>query len=137
MSKLLTDLDPRMRAAVAQLLTRVRDDLNFTIIVVDTLRTPTEQEHFISIGVSWTTRSKHLPQPCCGKSHAIDIVPKHLTVLKNWAPAHPDWTRLGELGESLGFEWGGRWKVRDCPHFQWKPPEELNVPRTAATRRRA
>lgn len=27
--------------------------------------------------------------------------------------------RLGEMGESLGLEWGGRWKFRDLPHLQY------------------
>jgi peptidoglycan L-alanyl-D-glutamate endopeptidase CwlK len=29
----------------------------------------------------------------------------------------PYWPALGELGEALGYEWGGRWG--DNPHFQW------------------
>jgi peptidoglycan L-alanyl-D-glutamate endopeptidase CwlK len=29
----------------------------------------------------------------------------------------PYWVAIGELGEALGFEWGGRWG--DNPHFQW------------------
>ena len=28
---------------------------------------------------------------------------------------------LGPLGESLGFEWGGRWKFLDEPHYQFRP----------------
>ncbi|MEK3853452.1 M15 family metallopeptidase [Cytobacillus sp. FSL H8-0458] len=29
------------------------------------------------------------------------------------------WRRVGEIGESLGLEWGGRWtSFRDYPHFQ-------------------
>lgn len=28
------------------------------------------------------------------------------------------WDTIGELGESCGLEWGGRWKKPDCPHFQ-------------------
>ena len=32
-------------------------------------------------------------------------------------PNQPDWLRLGEIGESYGFEWGGRWGW-DHPHFQ-------------------
>lgn len=29
------------------------------------------------------------------------------------------WERIGALGESLGLEWGGRWKTLvDRPHFQ-------------------
>lgn len=27
--------------------------------------------------------------------------------------------RLGEIGESLGLEWGGRWKFKDMPHLQY------------------
>lgn len=28
------------------------------------------------------------------------------------------WTRVGELGEKCGLEWGGRWKHLDLPHFE-------------------
>lgn len=32
---------------------------------------------------------------------------------------NPQWNRLGEIGESLGLEWGGRWaEPYDPPHFQ-------------------
>lgn len=30
----------------------------------------------------------------------------------------PDYVEVGEIGEQLGLEWGGRWKFRDLPHFQ-------------------
>ena len=31
------------------------------------------------------------------------------------------WNRIGEIGESLGLSWGGRWKSRpDRPHFELK-----------------
>lgn len=34
---------------------------------------------------------------------------------------HALYTTCGEIGESLGFEWGGRWKkFVDRPHFQAK-----------------
>jgi len=38
--------------------------------------------------------------------------------MKDWNPAGPHWVTLGKLGESLGLEWGGRWKTPDLPHFQ-------------------
>ena len=28
------------------------------------------------------------------------------------------WEKIGGIGESLGLEWGGRWKHPDRPHFQ-------------------
>jgi len=33
----------------------------------------------------------------------------------------PKWMRIGEIGEAVGLEWGGRWtKPVDLPHFQWR-----------------
>jgi len=29
------------------------------------------------------------------------------------------WEVVGEMGEKLGLEWGGHWKVPDLPHFQF------------------
>lgn len=32
---------------------------------------------------------------------------------------NPNWNRIGEIGKSFGFEWGGDWKsFKDKPHFQ-------------------
>ena len=35
----------------------------------------------------------------------------------HWSDEHP-WELLGQAGELLGAEWGGRWKRPDRPHFQ-------------------
>ena len=90
--------------------------------IVDTGRTPTEQQVKISQGVSWTNNSKHLPQMPEGKSEAIDIVP--LSVLEEhkptWSPEHPDWQKIGPIGEQLGLRWGGRWQKHPDPsHFEY------------------
>ncbi|MEM2159407.1 MAG: M15 family metallopeptidase [Candidatus Nitrosotenuis sp.] len=54
---------------------------------------------------------------------AVDIVP-----LRNGKPVWgtkpgPDldlWNKVGELGESVGLEWAGRWKsFREFAHFQY------------------
>lgn len=28
--------------------------------------------------------------------------------------------RMGAIGEKCGLEWGGRWKFKDMPHFQFR-----------------
>lgn len=33
---------------------------------------------------------------------------------------NPRWEQIGKIGESVGLEWGGRWKFVDKPHFQIK-----------------
>lgn len=32
----------------------------------------------------------------------------------------PLYEKAGKIGESLGLEWGGRWRFKDEPHFQMK-----------------
>lgn len=51
---------------------------------------------------------------------AIDI-----TIFNGKTPVweSPKYKDLGQLGKSLGFEWGGDWKsFKDEPHFQLRPP---------------
>lgn len=49
---------------------------------------------------------------------AVDIVFKDNR--GNWTWNSDQWERLGQIGKSLGFEWGGDWKgFVDCPHFQY------------------
>lgn len=40
---------------------------------------------------------------------------------KTYHGDHALYRELGPLGESLGFEWGGRWKFVDEPHYQFRP----------------
>jgi peptidoglycan L-alanyl-D-glutamate endopeptidase CwlK len=41
---------------------------------------------------------------------------------KSYFGEHADYKRCGVIGESLGLEWGGRWKsFPDEPHFQYNP----------------
>lgn len=92
-------------------------------MIVDTLRTPEEQAQNIARGVSWTTNSKHLPQPS-GGAEAIDLAPYEVYQLAGpdklqWSANDPVWLKMGLIGESLGLVWGGRWKVRDLGHFEY------------------
>lgn len=51
---------------------------------------------------------------------AFDVVP-----LRNgkpvWDSSDPVWRQIGELGESLGLEWAGRWtgRLKETAHFQY------------------
>ena len=41
---------------------------------------------------------------------------------KKYYDDHALYRELGPLGESLGLEWGGRWKtIVDEPHYQFRP----------------
>ena len=124
MSRSLDDLSSRFRPTVFEFLARAAE-AGIPLLIVDTLRTPAEQEANLAKGVSWTTNSMHLPQPPDNKSLAIDVVPYSLYQLAGpdklaWDANNPVWQKLGAIGEKLGMSWGGRWKQRDMGHFQFK-----------------
>ena len=49
---------------------------------------------------------------------AFDVVPLILGKAV-WDATNPIWQRVGEIGESVGLEWAGRWpNFREYPHFQ-------------------
>jgi len=35
-----------------------------------------------------------------------------------WEETDTAWLKIGQIGESLGLVWGGRWKQKDLGHFQ-------------------
>ena len=49
---------------------------------------------------------------------AIDVAP----IVNGQLDYNINWGEVGGLGESFGFEWGGRWSNPDRPHFEmfWK-----------------
>ena len=57
-------------------------------------------------------------------SRALDVVPM-VGGKPVWRTKGADlalWMRVGEIGESCGLEWAGRWRgaLREFPHFQFK-----------------
>lgn len=113
MSTRLDDLSDRFRPLAFELLARCVE-AKIQVRIIDTLRTLDDQRKNIEKGVSWTLDSRHLT------GDAIDLAPVAVLKEKNWAPDHPDWLVIGEIGEKLGLIWGGRWKHRDMGHFELK-----------------
>lgn len=126
MSRRLNDLSDRFRPLAFELLARLAE-ARIPVLIVDTLRTPAEQEENIRRGVSWTKNSKHLT------GDAIDVCPFDVFQLHGpdklkWDSHDPVWTKIGEIGEELGLRWGGRWKVRDMGHFELVSTESVPSP---------
>jgi hypothetical protein len=123
-SRLLNDLDPQFRPLVVEFLARATE-AKIPLLIVETRRTLAEHEANVRAGKSWTSHSPHI------RGLAIDVCPYlHygpgrsdkvlLWDVKDAAISDPIWEKLGEIGEACGMRWGGRWGVRDCPHFEMK-----------------
>ncbi len=133
MSTSLDELDSRFRPIAEALIGRCRK-AGIPVAVITTGRTIEAQKLAVAHGVSWTMKSKHLPQPPEGKSWAMDLCPTALLSEKNWAPKHPHWWILAGLAVELGLRSGMDWKGIGLPpvgqtrpsfdpgHVEWKGP---------------
>jgi hypothetical protein len=125
--KSLDELASYFRPTVDDFLGEAEAAIGEPLEVIDTGRTPAEQQLKLAQGVSWTEHSKHEPQPPEGKSEAIDVCPKSYLTMKGWNPAGEKWAQLGAIGEKHGMFWGRRWTHinngrGDPGHFQYVPP---------------
>lgn len=125
MSRALNDLTIACKAKVINLLARL-DEAAIPCMIIQTLRTPSEQVVALATGHSWIQHSKHLD------GNAIDICPYseyklHGDDKLDWNSDDPIWQRIGAIGESVGLKWGGRWKQRDVGHFELPDDEIVKV----------
>jgi hypothetical protein len=124
------------------------------VLISQTSRTLAEHNDNLANGSSRVGRSKHLPRRLRGlivgsaeddKADAIDIVPFELYQLHGpdklaWVErATPEsiaaFKAIGEIGESLGLRWGGRWTdPHDPGHLEFLLPGERyrDIPQSSA-----
>jgi LAS superfamily LD-carboxypeptidase LdcB len=125
MSRSTKDLHPAVAQLAHALLVRASEN-GTPIIITQTLRTKEEQDALYAQGR--TKPGKIVTKARGGESYhnyglAFDValvVGKRIVWDKNDLNKNnkDDWQEIGELGESVGLEWGGRWKFKDVPHFQ-------------------
>lgn len=126
MSRSLDDLSSAFRPLVFELLARCVE-AGYMVMIIDTLRTPSEHAANLARGVSWIKHSKHLD------GLAIDIAPYDVYTSASggdkltWDAAHPLWRKIGVLGETIGLRWGGRWSKPDLGHFEYLGPQTSSV----------
>lgn len=109
-------LHPTFRNRVVMLIHECRKQ-GIELMVVETYRSPERQDVMKRRKLSGLSGgySKH--------QHylAVDVVP----IVNGKTTWHNKylWKRIGQIGESQGLRWGGRWKsLRDYCHFEYPVP---------------
>jgi peptidoglycan L-alanyl-D-glutamate endopeptidase CwlK len=124
-SRSLADLVPECKAKAERFLNLAKD-AGIDLLVTSTYRDNESQAALFAQGRTKPGVIVTNARP--GQSWhnwrcALDVVP-----LRNgkpvWGTTGPDgdlWRKIGELGESVGLEWAGRWKgkLREMAHFQF------------------
>lgn len=126
--RLLLTLHESARVRAISLL-ELADSAGVRLAITSALRTHAEQARLYAQGR--TTPGPRVTGAQPGQSWhnyglAFDVAP-----LRHGRPHWPNdmrlWSQIGELGERLGLEWGGRWKQRDLPHFQFRGTPPLSL----------
>lgn len=94
----------------------------FRVVTIETLRDLERQHYYLSIGVSKTLKSLHLPQPPNQLALAVDACPEPYLKVKGWAPGADLWLKYTALARAAGLECGADWRGKDrgwdWPHLQ-------------------
>ena len=113
----LQTLDARIKHNVRRFINEAEDH-GILLRITWAYRPPEEQARLYAQGrttpgpiVTWVKPGRSLHQ----HRLAFDVVE-----MVNGQPVweNPNWAKIGEMGEKYGFQWGGRWKKLDMPHFE-------------------
>jgi peptidoglycan LD-endopeptidase CwlK len=141
-SRSLTDLNPSFYPIAEQFMVRCEHVLPVhQIIITCTYRSKTEQDtlyaqgrHDLKLVNLIRAQVKLLPitekdnkivtNAKGGESFhnyrlAFDIVPS-LAGKLIWNTSDPVWKKLSDIAIECRIDWGGNWKIKDYPHFQFQ-----------------
>ena len=121
MSYKLGELDTDVRFMAEDLLKKAASE-HIELVVTQTYRTPEEQAALYAKGrTAPGPIVTHAPPGYSWHEfrRAFDVAITHFPGdMSREDLYNGPWERVGEIGESVGLEWGGRWKHPDRPHFQ-------------------
>lgn len=123
-SRKLSDLLPIVKSKVDAFVLACDSD-GIDLLVTSTYRDIEKQNALYRVGRRGVAGERIVTAAKGGESFhnyrcAVDVVPLiHGKPL--WDSSDPLWKRVGEIGESCGLEWSGRWtgKMRELAHFQY------------------
>lgn len=113
-------LVPDIHKKALELLKRA-EEKGYTLRITEGYRTPERQNELYAQGR--TKPGKIVTNAKAWESAhnyrvAFDVVDR----IKEYSI---DWEEIGEIGKSLGLEWGGDWQFKDRPHFEKKKWSEM------------
>jgi len=127
MSRKIEDLVPEMQTKAREFAGRMAE-IGIPFMFTCTYRPQRDQDELWSHGrngdkrpkVTWTRKSKHTDRTAFDIAILNDGQPVWDVKVNVNENDVPDYLEAGQIGESVGLEWGGRWSKPDFPHFQRK-----------------
>jgi hypothetical protein len=114
----IATLHPKIREKAKQLIDKAKNE-GIDLLITSGYRTYAEQDELYKQGR--TKKGAIVTNAKGGQSNhnfglAFDVVPVVNGKL-DWKSK--EWNKIGKIGKSLGFKWGGNWtSIKDYPHFE-------------------
>ena len=115
-------LAPKFRIAVERAI-RAANEKGLDAIVYETYRSQQLQEAYYARGrtqvppVSTVTNARSNLYSWHGYGLAVDVISK----AKQWDVSPAWYEGVAACFRAEGCRWGGEWRMKDLPHFQWGP----------------
>ena len=116
----LGELAPKFREAVERAIAAC-NAAGLDATVYETFRSPELQAAYFARGRTevpphaTVTNAQSNLFSWHGYGLAVDVISRK----EGWGPAEGWFTQVAEHFRAAGCRWGGEWKMKDLPHFQW------------------
>ena len=123
-SRKIEDCTPELQEKYAAFKAAM-DAAGVPFMLTCTYRSQEEQNELYAQGrtkpgrrVTWTTLSKHTGRVAFDIAITRAGTPVWDVKVDVNNDEIPDYQQAGQIGESVGLTWGGRWKTPDLPHYE-------------------
>lgn len=116
-------LDPEYAQRLLLVFKIMREQHGYEVAILEGYRSPERQEVLSKIGVHVTGAQAFQSYHQYGLAADCAFLRDGKLVISEKDPwAMKGYTLYGEVAESLGLTWGGRWKMMDFGHVEWRKP---------------
>jgi peptidoglycan LD-endopeptidase CwlK len=116
-------LDPEYAQRLLLVFKIMREQHGYDMAILEGYRSPERQDMLSKIGVHVTGAKAFQSYHQYGLAADCAFLRDGKLVISEKDPwAMKGYTLYGEVAESLGLTWGGRWKMMDFGHVEWRKP---------------
>jgi peptidoglycan LD-endopeptidase CwlK len=117
----LLDVDFSQRLLLAFKI--MREQHGYEMAILEGYRSPERQDMLAKLGTQVTSASAFQSYHQYGLAADCAFLRDGKLVISEKDPwAMKGYALYGEVAESLGLTWGGRWKIMDFGHIEWRKP---------------
>lgn len=116
-------LDPEYAQRLLLVFKIMREQHGYEMAILEGYRSPERQDMLSKLGVHVTGAKAFQSYHQYGLAADCAFLREGQLVISEKDPwAMKGYTLYGEVAESVGLTWGGRWKIMDFGHVEWRKP---------------